>query len=134
MTAILARPVQHDVVRGDDVPASVGDALDRRLERRVRERLHLPAVVADEVVMMLAVVVVRLLEAGDAVAEVDALDEPERGHPVERAVDTRDPDARAACAGVVVQFLRREAALLLTEDLDDHLASPSASPAHVAQT
>ena len=126
--------MQHDVVRGDDVPAPVGDALDRRLERRVRERLHLPAVVADEVVVMLAFVVVRLLEAGDPVTEVDALDEPERGHPVERAVDARDPDARAAGAGLVVQFLRGQAALLLTEDLDDHLASPAAAPARVAQT
>ena len=125
--------MQHDVVRGDDVAAPVGDAFDRRLERRVREWLHLPAVVADEVVVMLAVGV-RPLEAGDAVTEVDALDEPERGHSVERAVDTRDPDARAASACEVVQFLRGQAALLLAEDLDDHLASPSAAPARVAQT
>ncbi len=126
--------MQHDVVRGDDVPAPVGDTLDCRLERRVRERLDLPAVVADEVVVMLAFVVVRLLEAGDTVTEVDALDEPERGHPVERAVDARDPDARAASACVVVQLLRGQAAVLLAKDFDDHLPGASATAAHVAQT
>ncbi len=42
-------------MRGDDVPAAVRDALDRRLERGVGERLDLPAVVADEMVVMVAV-------------------------------------------------------------------------------
>ena len=58
---------------GHDVPATVGDPLDRRLERRVRERLDLAAVVAHEVVMMVAV---RMggLEPRHAVSEVDALD------------------------------------------------------------
>ena len=37
----------------------------------------------------------RRLEAGDAVAELDALDEPELDELVERAVDARDPDAAA---------------------------------------
>ena len=52
--AILARPAQDDVVRRHDVAAPVGDPLDRGLERRILERLDLPAVVADEVVVVVA--------------------------------------------------------------------------------
>ena len=92
MATILARAPQDDVVRGDHVPAAVRDTLDRRLERRVLERLDLPAIVADEVVMVVPVRV-RRLETGDAVPEVDPLHEPEFVHPVERAIDARYADA-----------------------------------------
>ena len=40
---------------GHDVAAPVGDALDHRLQRRVLERLDLAAVIAYEVVVMVAV-------------------------------------------------------------------------------
>jgi hypothetical protein len=73
--AILACPAQDHIMCGDCVPAAVGDALDRRFERRVLERLDLAAVVTDEVVMVVAAGMGRL-EARDAVAEVDPLDEP----------------------------------------------------------
>lgn len=119
-------------MRRYDVPAHVGDALDRRLERGVLERLDLPAVVADKVVMMVAAGVGRL-EARDAVSEVDALDESQVGHAVERAVDARNPDSTAARADAIVELVRREAAVLLAEELDDDAASASASPARLAE-
>jgi hypothetical protein len=79
-------------VGSDRVPASVGDPLDRRLERRVFERLDLAAVVAYEVVVMLASRM-RGLEACDAIAEIDALDEAEPVEPLERPIHARGADA-----------------------------------------
>ncbi len=55
VAAILARAAQDDVVCCDGVAAPVGDPLDRRLEPGVLERLDLPAVVAHEVVVVIAV-------------------------------------------------------------------------------
>ena len=119
-------------MRRHDVSAPVGDSLDRRLERGVFERLDLPAVVADEMVMMIAAGVGRL-EARDSVSEVDSLDETQVGHAVERAVDARNPDPSAARADAIVDLVRREAAVLLAEELDDDAASASASTARLSQ-
>jgi len=91
-------------VSGDEVSAPVGNALDGGFERRVREGLDPSAVVADEVVMVV-VVRVRRLEAGDSVAEVDTLDEPERVHAFERAIHARDPDACATRAYLLVELV-----------------------------
>ena len=119
-------------MRRHDVSAPVGDSLDRRFERGVFERLDLPAVVADEMVVMVAARV-RRLEARDSVSQVDALDEAQVGHAVERAVDARDPDPSAARADAIVDLVRREAAVLLAEQLDDDAASASASAARFAE-
>jgi hypothetical protein len=129
--AILARAAKDDIVCSHDIAATVGDPLDGRLERRILERLDLAAVVANEVVVMVAAYVGGL-EAGDAVSEVDALHEPELVHPVERAVHARDSDASAASAHLVVDLLRREAAVLLSEELDHEPPRPSAPPARRA--
>jgi zinc transport system substrate-binding protein len=132
VTAILACPAQDDVVRGDGIAASVRDTLDRRLEACVLERLDLATVVAHEVVMVIAACV-RRLEACDAVAEIDPLHESERVHPVERPVDGRDPDAAAARAHGTVDLLRREAAVLLAEELDDEPARATAPAGRTTQ-
>jgi hypothetical protein len=105
VAAILAGAAQHDIVRRHDVPAPVGDSLDRGLERRILERLNLPAVVAHEVVMVVAARM-RGLEARDSVSQVDALDETQVGHAVEGAVDARNPDPSAARADAIVDLLR----------------------------
>ena len=107
---------------GDRVPAPVRDALDRRLEPRVLERLDLAAVVAHEVVVVVASGVSGL-ETRDAVAEVDPLDEPELVHPVERSVHARDSDSTAARTRRVMDLLRGEAAVLLAEELDDDVVA-----------
>ena len=131
MAAILAGAAQDDIVRRHDVSASVGDSLDRRLERGVFERLDLPAVVTDEMVMMVAARVGRL-EARDSVSELDSRDETQVGHAVERAVDARDPDPSAARADANVDLVRREAAVLLAEEFHDDAASTSAATARLA--
>jgi len=92
--AVLAGAAKDDVVGLDRVAASICDALDHCFERRILERLDLAAVVADEVVVMVAAGMCGL-EACDPVAEVDTLDEPELGEPLEGPVDARDPDAWA---------------------------------------
>ena len=54
-TTVAARAVQHDVVVVDGEAERAGDALDRLLQRRIRERLDLAAAVADEVMVVIAV-------------------------------------------------------------------------------
>src|SRR6187200_2212496 len=132
VAAIVARSAEDHLVRRHRVATSVRDALDRRLEAGVLERLDLPAVVADEVVVMIAPRVGRL-EACDAVAEVDPLHEPERVHALECAVDARDSDAAAARAHFVVNLLRRQTAVLLAEELDDESPRAAAPAAGLPQ-
>ena len=132
VAAIFACATQHDIVRRHDVPAPIGDALDRRLEHGVLERLDLPAVVADEMVMMIAAGVGGL-EACDAVSEVDALDEAQVGHAVERAVHACDSDPSPARTDAVVDLVRRETTVLLPEELHDDAASASTSAARLAE-
>ena len=81
-------------MRSHLVAASPGDAVQRHLERVVLERLDLAAVVADEVVVMVAAWI-DPLEAGDRIAEVHPLHEPELVEALERAVDACDSDPRS---------------------------------------
>ena len=104
-------------MRDDVVARLLLDRLDRALERRVVERLDLAAVVADEVMVVLVPGAHRLV-AGDAVAEVDALEQALLDEAVDRAVDAREPDRRAARGERLVDLLRAAAALLLVEVLD----------------
>lgn len=88
------------------------------LQRPVRERLDATAVFAHEVVMV-AVVAAEGLVARDAVADVDPLDEPQLRERVERPVDARYPDRAARSRDPVVDLLRRAAAVLRGEVVDD---------------
>ena len=106
---------------------------DRGLERRILERLDLAAVVAHEVVMMVAADEGRL-EPGHAVPQVDPLDEPELVEPLERAIHARDADARPSGAHEVVDLLRGQAAVLLAHELDHEPPGCSAAPAQLAKT
>ena len=73
-SAGAAGAAEHDVVPGDRVAGAALDLAERALELVVLERLDPPAVAADEVVMVLAARMGRL-EASDAGAEVDALEQ-----------------------------------------------------------
>lgn len=115
-------------MRRDLVPTAAGNALDRIFECRVLERLDLPAVVAYEVVVMLAAGV-GVLEARDPVAQIHALCEAELVQAFERAVDARDADARTLRAHGVVDLLCRQAAALAPEELDDDAPCSTAPPA-----
>src|SRR4029450_10751721 len=107
-TTVAARAAEEHVVSSDHVAMASCDAGERRLQRRVLEGLDLAAVVAHPVVVVHSVGV-RRLEAGDAVAEVDALDKPELREAFERPVDARDPDTCASGPETVVNLLRPDA-------------------------
>src|SRR4051812_30861133 len=93
--ATAARAVQDDLVVVDAEAQPAGEVLERALELVVLERRDRPAVVADHVVVVLAARM-RGLVAGDAVADVEARDEPEPDELFERAVDARAPDLASA--------------------------------------
>ena len=122
-----AGAAEHDLVLLHRVAETPGRALERALEAVVRERLDPAAVVADEVVMVVVTVAARRLEARDAVADVDPLDEPQGGERLERPVDARDADGAAGGADAVVDLLGREAAPLRVEELDDRPACAAAA-------
>ena len=87
------------------VAAAVGDTLDRGLEGRILKRLDLSAVVAHQVMVVVAAWK-RRLEARNAVAEIDPLDESEAIEPFECAVDARDSHAWSCSAEPVMDLLR----------------------------
>ena len=131
MPAILARTAKNHVVRGHRVTTPVRDALDRGLEAGVLEGLDLAAVVAHEVMVMVAARMSRL-EACDPVAEIDPLHEPELVHAFERPVHARDPHAFTLRSNRVVDLLRRKAAVLLAEEHDDAPPCAAAAAACIA--
>jgi hypothetical protein len=104
-STVAAGPAEDDVVCGHGVAAPVADARNRRLERWVLEGLDPAAVVADEMVVMVALRTGRL-EARHTVAEVDALHEAELVEALERAVHGRDPRPGALRPNAVVDLLR----------------------------
>ena len=112
----------------DRVAETAGRPFERLLERFVRERLDPAAVVADEV-MVVVCIGVRGLEPGDPVADVDALHEPQLGERLERPVHACDAGRSTGRVDAVVDLLRRPAAVLRGEVLDD-----GASRAAAAQT
>lgn len=73
------------------------------------------------------------LEARDSVSEVDSLDEAQVGHAVERAVDARNSHPSATRADAIVDLVRREATVLLSDQLDDDAAGASASTTRFAE-
>ncbi len=109
-----------------------GGPRERPRERCVAERLDLPAVVADQVVVMV-IVGARRLEPGDPVACVHALNEAELGERVERPIDACDADGAAVGRDPVVNLLRRPAAVLAVEKLDDGAARAAATEARSAE-
>jgi hypothetical protein len=110
--------VEHDLVGAHaDVEAARGP-FERLFETWIRKRLYLPAVVADQVMVMLTVEV-RRLEAGDPITELDPLQEAKLDELLERAIDARDPYATTLAADPVEDLLGRAAARLHAEVLDD---------------
>ena len=103
---------------GDGVAGSALDLVQRTFEVLVGECLDAAAVVAEEVVVVLAARQHRLV-ASDAGAELDPLQEALLGQEVEDAVDARDPDGSAVAPELVEDLLRRQAAVLSSEQLDD---------------
>ena len=111
---------------GDRVTGSPFDLPQGSLELVVGEGLDLAAVVADEVVVMLAAGVHRL-ETRGAGADVDALHESVLAQLLEDAVDAGNPDAAALRAQLVEDFLGGQAAVLSPEQLDDRSTGTAVS-------
>src|SRR2546423_5591944 len=103
------------------------DAPQRTLEARVRERLDLAAVLADEVMVVAPALL--WLVVGRAGAEVDPLHETALAEQVEHAVDARDSHLAALYAQGVEDLLGAQAALLPAEQLDDRAAGSAAAKA-----
>src|SRR5262249_25521721 len=128
--AARALAAQEDVVGVDGVVDALGERVDGLLEPLVLERRHLAAAVAGDGVGVLAARVGGL-EARRPVADVQALQEPETVHQLERAVDAGEPRAGAAALQLVGDLAGREAAALAREHLDDGeaCAAPAVSRA-----
>lgn len=133
MTAILTGSAEDDVVRSDGVPAAVCHASDSGFERWILERLDSSAVVAHQVMVMVASRM-RRLEASEPVAEIDPLYEAESVETLDGAVDARDSDARPGRPELLVDLLRRETASLPAEEFHDGSPRASASAARRAET
>jgi hypothetical protein len=116
--------VQDDVVLCELVSSRPRHLLERLLERRIVEHLDASAPVADQVVVMLTARECGL-EASDAAAEHDAVDEAEVSELLEDAVHARDPDALAVLPQAVEELLGGEAAVLSLE-VRDHLVAGAA--------
>src|SRR3954470_19253525 len=104
-----ALAAQCDVVRVDGVRHPAREPLDRGLEVAVLEGGHLAAALADDVVVVIAAGVDRLV-AGDALGGVNAAGEPEAVEQVEGAVDRRHADVLATLVQAVRDLLGGDAA------------------------
>jgi len=116
--ARFALPAQDDVVVIDPESGVLGDGVDRMLETIVAERLDLAAVAADEVVMVIAARLGRLVVSTSR-AKLEAMHEPELRQCLEGAVDACNADARAALPDEVVYLLDGHTARLLAERFDN---------------
>ena len=88
------------------------------LETIVAERLDLAALSADEVVMVVAARLRRLIVSTPG-PQLEAMHEPELGQGLKRAVDARNADPAPPPANEIVDLLDRQAAGLVAERLDD---------------
>jgi len=104
-------------VSGDGVAAALLDIAEHPLEALIGKRLDPPAVVADDVMVVLDLVAHRL-EPREAVAEIDPLDEPLLRQHVQHAVDARQADPFASCHQLAMDLLRADATVLRVEEVD----------------
>ena len=119
-------------MRVDGEANAFGDTVEGNLEPLVGEGLHPPAVVADDVVVVLAVRSPGL-EARRPGSEIDPLDEPHLHEHVERAVDAGEADGPTGGASAVEHFLRRQAARFGTEETDHRSARAATAETPLAQ-
>lgn len=109
-------------------PHIVGGAGQSSLEQVVAECLDATAVVAHDVVVVVAARIERL-EARRPLTKVETLRQPELDEQVESAVDARDADRAPALPQAIDDLLNGEAAGLLPEQADHR---GSRSPAAIA--
>jgi hypothetical protein len=123
LPAVRAFAVQGDLVVLGAKPEAVRQQRDRPLQRWVVERDKLAALVADHVVVVLAGRVDDLV-SGDAVAEVQAIDQIMVLEEIEDAVDAcaADRPRAASCGAEGILYLERaQGAVLAGEKLDERV-------------
>jgi hypothetical protein len=108
-------------VLAERVAVRAGYFRDRPLERLIVEGVDLPACPAYEVMVMLAAGLGGF-ETGEALTEVDAVDETQLGELVERSVHARNSDGAVLGPEPVEDVLGRDAAALLGQVCDHGLA------------
>jgi hypothetical protein len=118
-------------VRADLVLEPAPDPLECPFEWGVGEGLNPPAVVADEVVMVLAARESRLVARHSS--EIDALNEPALQEDVEYAVDGGEANRTTGVAKSVEDLLGAQTAALLAEELDHRRPCFPASVARTAE-
>jgi hypothetical protein len=129
--AVEARAAKYNVVRADLVLEPAPDPLERPFEWGVGERLNPPAVVADEMVMVLAARESRLVARHSS--EIDALNEAALQEDVEYSVDGGESNRAARVAKSVEDLLGAQTAALLAEELDHRCPRFPASMARTAE-
>mgnify|MGYP002682102276 CR=1 FL=1 len=117
--AALAGSLESDLVAGD-LEAGPAHFVDRLLQAFVGERLDLAALVADDVVVVLAGGVDLLVAEGIA-AEVDPVDQPQLLQLLDRPVDRRPAYLRQP----LVDLEGGQRAAQFAEHVDDRLAGVS---------
>ena len=127
-----ALTVQRHVVRGDLEAHAVGEVVNRPFERLVLERLDLAAGVADHVVVVLAARV-RGLVARRALADVEALDQPEALEQLQGPVDAGQANAAAALAQQIGDLSRGDRAAQRRDGLDHLLAGGAGAVAGIGE-
>ena len=103
------------------VPEPRAQAVERALERAVRERLDASARLADQVMVVLAARVDDLVAR--CVSEVEPLDETALHEQLEDAVDGREPDGTTPAPKRVEDLLCAHAAIFAREDVEHGVAS-----------
>jgi hypothetical protein len=130
--APVAATAQHDIVLVDAEGGCLRDGIDYVLEAIVAERLDPAAVVADEVVMMVAARLGRLVPR-PAGSKLETMDEPELGQRVERTVNAGDPDGRPLLSNLRVDLRHRQAAVLGCDCVDDRQSRPARPETRLAE-
>ena len=118
-------------MRVDLVPEIVPDAIESLLEPAVCKRLHLAAVVAQQMVVVLAAREQRLVAR--AVGELETLNELEARELVESPVHARQADLAVLGTQGLEDLVRAQAAVLSREQRDHELPRPPRTPARVGE-
>ncbi len=118
-------------MRLDAVAQAASNPVERPLQAAVRERLDLAAVVAHEVVMVLAARQQRLVAC--SVGELEPLHELQPDELVERAVDAGEPDPAVLRAQRIEDLVRAQAALLTREERDHELSRSAGAPTRAGE-
>ena len=106
------------------------NGVDRALKPIVAEGFHRPALATDDVVMVIAARLGRLVTGAAAGAELEPVDEPQLGKRLQRAVHAREADARSPPPNLLVdRGAERQQCWSAITSITAALAAPGFTPA-----